>query len=149
MGASRMGAVVLLAFVCTACGGATTAAKTSPSPSASPAKPPKAAPVATKAAPKATVAALVKATVSPTKAYVSPKPRTVATTKAPAVATKAPTAKVYANCTELRKDYHGGVARPGAVNQGGATKYAPYYSQALYDANKGKDRDHDGIACEA
>jgi hypothetical protein len=56
---------------------------------------------------------------------------------------------VYANCTELRKDYRGGVALPGAVNQGGTTYYKPYYSRSLYEANSGKDRDKDGIACEA
>jgi hypothetical protein len=58
-------------------------------------------------------------------------------------------AREYANCTELHKDYRGGVARPGAVNQGGATKYKPHYDDALYEANRKSDRDKDGIACEA
>ena len=57
-------------------------------------------------------------------------------------------AKTYKNCTELNKVYKGGVALPGAVNQGGATKYEPKYSKALYVANKKSDRDNDGIACE-
>jgi hypothetical protein len=57
-------------------------------------------------------------------------------------------AKTFKNCTELNKVYKGGVALPGAVNQGGATKYEPKYSKALYVANKKSDRDNDGIACE-
>jgi hypothetical protein len=57
-------------------------------------------------------------------------------------------AKTFKNCAELNKVYKGGVALPGAVNQGGATKYEPKYSKALYVANKKSDRDNDGIACE-
>lgn len=55
----------------------------------------------------------------------------------------------YKNCTELNKVYKGGVARSSsAKNKGGKTKYKPYVSQALYDANKKSDRDKDLIACE-
>ena len=57
-------------------------------------------------------------------------------------------AKKFKNCTELNKVYPGGVAKPGAVNQGGATKKEPKYDKALYTANKKSDRDGDGIACE-
>lgn len=57
-------------------------------------------------------------------------------------------AKKFKNCTELNKIYPGGVAIPGAVNAGGATKKTPRYDKALYDANKKSDRDSDGIACE-
>lgn len=57
-------------------------------------------------------------------------------------------AKTFKNCTELNKVYKGGVALPGAINQGGVTKYEPKYSKALYLANKKSDRDNDGIACE-
>ena len=56
--------------------------------------------------------------------------------------------KVFKNCTELNKAYPGGVALPGAVNAGGATKKEPAYDKALYVANKKSDRDKDGIACE-
>ena len=56
--------------------------------------------------------------------------------------------KVFKNCTELNKVYPGGVAFPGAVNSGGATKKEPKYNKALYVANKKSDRDKDGIACE-
>lgn len=60
-----------------------------------------------------------------------------------------PAAKTYKNCTELNKDYKGGVARSSsAKNKGGKTKYKPHVSKALYDANKSKDRDKDLIACE-
>ncbi|MFJ7974820.1 excalibur calcium-binding domain-containing protein [Peribacillus sp. NPDC096379] len=58
-------------------------------------------------------------------------------------------AKTYKNCTELNKDYSGGVAKSSTVkNKGGKTNYKPYVSKALYDANSSKDRDKDGIACE-
>ena len=57
-------------------------------------------------------------------------------------------AKKFKNCTELNKIYPGGVALPGAVNAGGATKKEPKYDKTLYTANKKSDRDGDGIACE-
>jgi hypothetical protein len=57
-------------------------------------------------------------------------------------------AKVFKNCTELNKVYPGGVALPGALNKGGATKLTPKYDKKLYTANKKSDRDKDGIACE-
>lgn len=58
-------------------------------------------------------------------------------------------AKKYGNCKELNKDYEGGVARTSsAKNKGGKTKYKPFVSKALYDANAKKDRDKDNIACE-
>lgn len=60
-----------------------------------------------------------------------------------------PTAKKYANCAALNKVYPGGVAKSAkAKNKGGTTKYAPKVSASLYKANKSKDRDGDGIACE-
>nr|WP_274856856.1 excalibur calcium-binding domain-containing protein [Bacillus methanolicus] len=58
-------------------------------------------------------------------------------------------AKKFKNCTELNKSYKGGVARSSsAKNKGGKTKYKPYVSKELYDANKKLDRDKDYIACE-
>jgi hypothetical protein len=57
-------------------------------------------------------------------------------------------AKAFKNCTALNKVYPGGVALPGAVNKGGATKLTPKYNKKLYKANKKSDRDKDGIACE-
>lgn len=57
-------------------------------------------------------------------------------------------AKTFKNCTDLNKTYPGGVARPGAVNQGGMTKLTPKYNKKIYEANKKSDRDKDGIACE-
>ncbi|NNU82873.1 excalibur calcium-binding domain-containing protein [Geobacillus sp. BMUD] len=57
--------------------------------------------------------------------------------------------QTYPNCAALNKDYPGGVARSASVkNKGGKTRYKPYVSKALYDANKRLDRDKDGIACE-
>jgi hypothetical protein len=67
-----------------------------------------------------------------------------------AVTTTSVQAQTYANCTQMHADYPGGVARPGAVDHrsSGHATYPPHTSQALYDANAGSDRDHDGIACE-
>jgi hypothetical protein len=59
-----------------------------------------------------------------------------------------PTVRVFANCTAMQKVFPGGVARPGAVNKGGSTRYAPKFSRKLYNANQSMDRDRDGIACE-
>lgn len=57
--------------------------------------------------------------------------------------------KTFANCKEVNKVYAGGIARSSKVkNKGGKTKYKPFVSQALYDANKKSDRDKDLIACE-
>jgi hypothetical protein len=58
-------------------------------------------------------------------------------------------AREYANCTALRQDYPGGVARPGAVNVGGISRRTPHHDAALYEANRKSDRDKDGVACES
>ena len=58
-------------------------------------------------------------------------------------------AKTFKNCTELNKTYKGGVAKAANVkNIGGKTKYAPFVSKEIYNANIKSDRDKDGIACE-
>ncbi|WP_237391813.1 excalibur calcium-binding domain-containing protein [Paenibacillus dendrobii] len=57
--------------------------------------------------------------------------------------------KTFKNCTELNKVYKGGVAQSASVkNKGGKTKFKPFVSSALYNANKKLDRDKDLIACE-
>ncbi len=57
--------------------------------------------------------------------------------------------KKYQNCSELNKDYKGGVAKSADIkNKGGKTKHKPFVSAELYEANKNKDRDKDFIACE-
>ena len=59
--------------------------------------------------------------------------------------------KTFKNCTEMHKQFKGGVGKPGAVDKrkgGGKAKYAPYRSTAWYNANVKSDADHDGIACE-
>ena len=78
---------------------------------------------------------------------------------APAAAAEAQvhTAKSFANCTALNKTYPGGVAKNAKVRNtktvGGKkvaakSSYKPKVSASLYAANKSKDRDKDGIACE-
>lgn len=57
--------------------------------------------------------------------------------------------KAYPNCKALNKDYKGGVAKSKTTkNKGGKTHYKPYVSKDLYNKNKARDRDKDGIACE-
>lgn len=60
-------------------------------------------------------------------------------------------AKHYDNCTKLQKVYPHGVGKPGANDRvRGTTKPVTNFkkSTALYNANKDKDRDGDGVACE-
>jgi hypothetical protein len=67
---------------------------------------------------------------------------------ADAVAAKTKIVK-YANCKALNQVYKGGVARSASVkNKGGKTKYKPFVSKELYNANVKSDRDKDFIACE-
>ena len=55
----------------------------------------------------------------------------------------------FKNCKEMNKVYKGGVAKSSKIkNKGGKTKYKPHVSKAIYDKNKSRDRDKDGIACE-
>jgi hypothetical protein len=49
----------------------------------------------------------------------------------------------------MNRVYPGGVSlTKNAVNRGGKIKYLPAFNAAVYKANKSKDRDGDGIACE-
>ena len=60
-------------------------------------------------------------------------------------------AKHFKNCTALNKVYPHGVGKPDATDHvSGRTRRVRnfYVDLALYKANKGSDRDHDGIACE-
>lgn len=57
----------------------------------------------------------------------------------------------YRNCTALNGDYPHGVGKRGAVDHvRGSTKPVTNFTRnnALYNANSGRDRDGDGIACE-
>ena len=63
-------------------------------------------------------------------------------------------AKRYKNCTQLRKTYKGGVAKPGVKGNKVGSKIKPFkikpkFSTTLYKKNRHLDRDKDGIACEA
>jgi len=59
-------------------------------------------------------------------------------------------AKTYKNCTALNKVYKHGVGKPGARDKTTSRYKVTNFtrSTALYNANKSKDRDGDGIACE-
>jgi len=63
----------------------------------------------------------------------------------------------YKNCTAMHKKYAGGVAKSSKVHNTktvaghkvrAKSTYKPKVSASLYAANKGLDRDKDGIACE-
>ncbi|MFI8631826.1 excalibur calcium-binding domain-containing protein [Microbacterium sp. NPDC077663] len=78
----------------------------------------------------------------------------VSATEARAIVPAAkPPIKTFKNCTALNKTYKGGVARAGVTHntvngKKKPFKVKPYFSTALYNANKKMDRDKDGIACE-
>jgi hypothetical protein len=60
-------------------------------------------------------------------------------------------ARVFRNCDELNGVYPHGVGRPGAVDHvsGGKPGVTTFTRDAaVYEANPGRDGDHDGIACE-
>lgn len=58
--------------------------------------------------------------------------------------------KTYANCTQLNRDYSGGVAIDDATSRKyyEAGWHYPAVGRALYLANKKLDRDKDGLVCE-
>ncbi|HEY4267614.1 MAG TPA: excalibur calcium-binding domain-containing protein [Galbitalea sp.] len=58
----------------------------------------------------------------------------------------------YKNCTAMHVHYKHGVAKTGARDhvKGKSKPDTRFYrSTAIYNANKGLDRDKDGVACEA
>lgn len=56
----------------------------------------------------------------------------------------------YSNCSALRVKYAHGVAKSAtAARKADGLKGKPFISAALYKANESKDRDRDGVACEA
>ena len=60
-------------------------------------------------------------------------------------------AKTYKNCAELNQKYKHGVGKEGATDRvRGSAKPVRNFSvdTKVYDANKSRDRDRDGVACE-
>jgi hypothetical protein len=66
--------------------------------------------------------------------------------------------KKFANCTQMHKKFPGGVAKnkhaKNTKTVGGKkvlaeSQYRPKIGKKWYKLNKGLDRDHDKIACEA
>ncbi|WP_350308877.1 excalibur calcium-binding domain-containing protein [Sanguibacter hominis] len=97
------------------------------------------------------------ATSAPLPAVPQASTQAVPSSASASVAGVLGASKKYANCTALNKKYPGGVAkskkaRNTKVVRGkkvpAASQYKPKVSAALYAANKTKDRDKDGIACE-
>ncbi|MBD1270271.1 excalibur calcium-binding domain-containing protein [Aeromicrobium tamlense] len=61
----------------------------------------------------------------------------------------AESAPKFKNCKALNKKYPHGVGMPGAKDKTSGKPVTNFKrSKALYQANKGKDRDKDRIACE-
>jgi hypothetical protein len=57
--------------------------------------------------------------------------------------------RVFKNCTQLNKTYPHGVGKPGARDRTSGTPVTNFKrSKKIYNANKKRDRDKDGIACE-
>lgn len=132
----------------------------SPSPSLLPSPSPPASPSPSAATARAAVVPVVPpaaAVVAPP--VVAPAPVATETTKAPqpllTQTTTAPApppgAESFGNCAALNAIYPHGVGRPDAADHvSGSTKPVTTFtrSTALYEANVGRDRDQDDIACE-
>jgi hypothetical protein len=55
----------------------------------------------------------------------------------------------FDNCKAMNEVYSGGVAKSkNWKNKGGKLKNKPVVNAKVYAANKGKDRDKDGLVCE-
>jgi hypothetical protein len=68
---------------------------------------------------------------------------------APAPDASAVVVRHFANCTAMHRVYPHGVGRRGAHDHTSGTPVTNFFrNNALYNANSGSDRDHDGIACE-
>jgi hypothetical protein len=75
----------------------------------------------------------------------------VATVASATTAHGAVAPKRYANCAALNKVYPHGVGRPGAVDKvSGRTRPVTNFvrNKKVYDLNRGRDGDKDGVACE-
>jgi len=57
-------------------------------------------------------------------------------------------AKHYHSCKQLNGRYIAGVAKSRRAARHAPAPSLVYVNAALYKANKGLDRDHDGVACE-
>jgi hypothetical protein len=57
---------------------------------------------------------------------------------------------VFANCVAMNRQYPHGVGLAGAVDHVSSGKSVFNFTRnnVIYNANRGRDRDHDGIACE-
>ncbi len=93
-------------------------------------------------------------------AYVAADAASVNVCAAPAAASTPPAAvtaatpiQAFRNCAELNAVYPGGVARLGVTGNtvsGSLRPFGvrPHFDDALYEANRARDGDKDGIACE-
>lgn len=64
-------------------------------------------------------------------------------------ASSADAARSYSNCKALNRDYPHGVGKTGARDSTSGKAVTNFTrSSKLYRANRSKDRDGDGIACE-
>lgn len=55
----------------------------------------------------------------------------------------------FRNCTALNKVYPHGVGKRGAIDKTTGVRVTNFLrNNAIYTANKARDRDKDGIACE-
>ena len=61
---------------------------------------------------------------------------------------QAVTYKTYKNCAAVNKVYAHGIAKKGYSKTASGLTAAPFVNTKLYNLNKSKDRDGDGVACE-
>jgi hypothetical protein len=96
---------------------------------------------------------IARVILKPTKEDLMPVRRMLvaAMTTTLILGTAAPSlaATKFKNCTALNKAYPHGVGRKGARDKTSGTPVTNFkVSNSLYTANRGSDRDGDGIACE-
>lgn len=72
-----------------------------------------------------------------------------ASTLIPTTDASAVVVRTFANCTAMHRVYAHGVGRRYAHDHTSGTPVTNFFrNNAIYRANSGSDRDHDGIACE-
>lgn len=114
-------------------------------------------PIVATPAPVVEVQTLPAVTAAPVTAAPAPAPTAAPATAAPPPPAPVTTpssvvaaARTYANCSDLNLVYPHGVGRTGAIDatSGSAPVTTFTIDDAVYAANRGSDRDGDGIACE-
>jgi hypothetical protein len=107
-------------------------------------------PVTPATTPTATPTTAARTSTAPTlHSATSPHPTATAPKTTAPIGPKPPAVQVFANCRQLNAVYPHGVGLPGAVDHTRGKPVTDFtVNRSVYNANAGRDRDGDGIACE-